>query len=458
MIYLKADNFEEWRAQARDVLSRGLTPFEVGWEDGAQYSFFETKLPQKIEGQKISVSKEFLSLAKVVSYHRSTKKWDLLYQLLFRMHCGEKNLMKISTDPVMRALQLMQKSVRFDAHKTKAFVRFRKIIQDGEEHYIAWHQPDHLIIPFVAPFFSRRFADMSWTIITPDASVSWDGEELHYGPGMSRDAAPESDELEDLWRDYYRATFNPARIKLKAMRKEMPKRYWHTMPETEIITELLNEAPERVRQMIALQPKIPQSAAEFLPVEKDIEHLRIASKACEGCELHKYATQTVFGEGPANARLMLVGEQPGDEEDKTGKPFIGPAGKLLDEALSSAGLKREEVYITNAVKHFRFLYKESQRHHRSPSPYHIKACKPWLDAEIAAIQPKAILCLGNSAARSLISPGFSMKTDRGILHGNTPILMATFHPASILRARGSEQEEQRNYLFEDILKAIKLSA
>ena len=311
---------------------------------------------------------------------------------------------------------------------------------------------------FVTKIFARRFAVMDWTILTPDESVHWNGEKLEYGPGVDASQAPEEDHLENLWRDYYRATFNPARIKIKMMKQEMPVRHWKTLPETKIIAAMLAEAPARVEKMIAYSEGSTISAADFLPKTQDIPHLRKASKGCEGCELYKEATQTVFGEGNPNAALMLIGEQPGDKEDLAGHPFVGPSGALLTQALEEAGIEREDIYITNAVKHFRFIYKESFRQHQSPSRHHIQACKPWLTAEIASVKPKAIVCLGNSAARALLGPGFTMKNNRGEWLSHDPDLLATYHPSAILRTRGDQHEEYKQHLFADIKKAARQSA
>lgn len=446
MLILKADDFLQWREQARALLSNHITPLEVSWTAACQPTLFgEIALPVVNVSALPKVPEAFLKLAKTISCHRDDRKWELLYQLLFRLTHGEKHLLSISTDPLMLALVRMQQAIRRDAHKAKAFVRFREVQEGNMPHYIAWHQSDHFILPLVAPFFSRRFATMRWAILTPDQSVAWDGEDLTYGPGMGVEQAPTEDTLEDLWREYYRATFNPARIKLNMMRREMPVRYWKTMPETEIIADLLREAPERVAKMLAHTEGQIRSAADFFPQTHTLPELANAAKGCEGCELHHHATQTVFGVGPANARIMLVGEQPGDAEDRAGTPFLGPAGQLLDEALHHAGLQRESLYITNAVKHFRFLYQDSFRQHQSPSRYHVQACKPWLNAEIAAIKPKLILCLGNTAARSLISPNFVMRNGRGIPLGEEPTLLATYHPSALLRlpepARTKAQEE-----------------
>ncbi len=173
------------------------------------------------------------------------------------LNTWRKNLLQISTDPLMHELLLMEKSIRRDAHKTKAFARFRLVREEQGDHYIA-----------------RRFAAMMWTILTPDESLHWDGVQLIYGPGVEASQAPEKDDLEDLWRSYYRATFNPARIKIKAMKREMPVRHWQTLPETDIIADMLAEAPARIEAMIVHQEGSKTSAADFMPKTFDLRQLR----------------------------------------------------------------------------------------------------------------------------------------------------------------------------------------
>lgn len=457
MRVLKAESFDEWREQARALLAAGATPLEVSWADAAQPALFGDD-PLPLPGAfSFHVPKGFMSIASVVACHRDVRRWDMLYQLLFRLHAGEKNLLQIATDPLIHALDMIQKAVRRDAHKAKAFVRFRLMQQEDGEHYIAWHQPDHRILPLVAPFFARRFSSMRWTVLTPDQSVHWDGATLHYGAGVDASEAPTPDMLEDLWRDYYRATFNPARIKIAMMKREMPVRYWKNLPETNIIHSMLAEAPERVQTMIKHTQAMQMSAESYLPVERNIAHLRAAARLCEGCELFGKAHQVVFGEGPIDARIMLVGEQPGNEEDMQGKPFVGPAGQLLEETLEAVGLRREDIYITNAVKHFRFLYRDSFRQHQTPSRYHVQACKPWLTAEIAAVKPQLVICLGNTAARALIHPNFVMKDGRGVPMGDAPTLFATYHPSAILRAPANNHARMRNEFRHDLSVALQLS-
>jgi probable DNA metabolism protein len=455
MLTLYAEDFAQWRAQSRALLAQGITPLDVSWQATEQPSLFgETKLIPAPEHTQLQVPSAFLPLAETLACHRDIRKWELLYQLVFRLAHGEKHLLKITTDPLVRALELMRGNVRRDAHKAKAFVRFRKVEEEGQEHYIAWHRPDHFILPLVAPFFARRFSSMRWTILTPDQTVSWDGEFLTYGPGVAASEAPQEDAMEDVWRSFYRAIFNPARIKLKMMRREMPVRHWPTLPETQIIADMLREAPGRVQGMLQHSEGSTQSASNYLPEQATtLPALRAAAKNCEGCELHNAATRTVFGEGPPDARIMLVGEQPGNEEDLEGVPFIGPAGQVLNEALAQVGLMRADLYITNAVKHFRFLYKDSFRQHQSPSRYHVQACKPWLTAEIAAIKPALIVCLGNTAARALISPNFVMRDGRGIPLGESPTLLATYHPSAILRLPSKERAHAQQDFVNDLALA-----
>jgi DNA polymerase len=249
-------------------------------------------------------------------------------------------LLTVDVDDDVRELQLMQKAVRRDMHKMTAFVRFRKVEGANPEQFVAWHRPDHLIVRTMAPWFRNRFGNMRWSILTPDESAHWNLEELTFSPGAPRSEAPEGDALEDLWRDYYGSIFNPARVKVKAMKAEMPIRHWATLPEAQIIPELLAKADSRVVSM-AKNQKI--SAAAWLPQTTDIASLQQAARNCQGCELYQHAIQTVFGEGPSNANVLMVGEQPGDEEDLKGHPFVGPAGRLLNKAMIEAGLDREKI-------------------------------------------------------------------------------------------------------------------
>jgi len=185
------------------------------------------------------------------------------------------------------------------------------------------------------------------------------------------------------------------------------------------------------------------SAAEFLPEKLSLRALAEASKDCRGCDLYKDATQTVFGQGRKSARLMLVGEAPGDREDREGEPFVGPAGRLLDRALEEAGIDRSEAYVTNAVKHFKWKPRGNRRLHQTPRAGEIEACKPWLQAEVQAVGPEAVLAMGATAARSLFGPKVKVTKDRGrpLESPLAPVAAVTIHPSAILRLRDQDERE-----------------
>lgn len=483
MQHHRVDFFEDWRDLARRLVSQGVAPHDVHWIDGradersGQLDLFADESASKAgtptplasaksdprntdassrDGNapaKLRVPVAFLGIAKTVSHHRSGGRWELLYRLLWRICHGERHLMNIASDPdVLRAIE-MEKAVRRDAHKMKAFVRFRKVIDQDGEHFIAWHRPDHYSLRYTCEFFARRFDVMRWTIMTPEESVSWDGTELSFGPGMPRSESPAGDELETLWKTYYANIFNPARIKLKAMQAEMPKKHWATMPETELIDSMLREAPRRVEKMIAQTDAIVTAKA-FVPQTDSLDELREAASACQGCELCHSATQTVFGVGPKDASIMLIGEQPGDQEDLRGVPFVGPAGQLLDEVLEAVGLDRRELYVTNAVKHFKFTRSGKRRLHKKPSSREVAACRYWLDAEIQLIRPRQIVCLGATAASVILGPNFRLGEGRGrvVETEEADWTMATYHPSTLLRARDNRDALQA--VFESDLRQV----
>ena len=188
---------------------------------------------------------------------------------------------------------------------------------------------------------------------------------------------------------------------------------------------------------------------------KTLEQVRRDAKRCQDCPLWANATQTVFGAGDPHARVMLVGEQPGDEEDKKGLPFVGPAGRLLDRALDAAGVDRERVYVTNAVKHFKWQLRGKRRLHKTPAQREIDACHQWLEREVAAIEPQVIVCLGATAARAVIAKDFKVSTMRGrfVESPLAPRVFATFHPSALLRLK---DEEERRAAFAQLVKDLKL--
>ena len=189
-------------------------------------------------------------------------------------------------------------------------------------------------------------------------------------------------------------------------------------------------------------------ASSLVPPEPTVERLQEAAAGCQACDLWQLGTQTVFGEGPERARVVLVGEQPGDREDREGHPFVGPAGRLLDEALEAAGIARDDVYVTNAVKHFRWEARGKRRIHKKPSVEHVDACRPWLEAEIATVRPEVVVCLGATAAQSLLGRSFRVSRQRGELvrREDGTVMTATVHPSSILRAPETRAQEMEAFV------------
>jgi DNA polymerase len=308
---------------------------------------------------------------------------------------------------------------------------------------------------------------MRWSILTPDRCAHWNGDELTFTEGVDRSMAPSEDQVERLWLTYYGNIFNPARLKVHAMQAEMPKKYWRNLPEAAVIPALLREAPARVDAMMkkSAAKSRDDNADGWKPAPvPDTSSLITVAKAarnCTACPLYRDATQTVFGEGPKNARLMLLGEQPGDQEDLAGKPFVGPAGKLLDRALEEAGIDRNEVYVTNTVKHFKWEPRGKRRIHQKPNSREIAACRPWLEAELRLVRPKLLVCLGATAAQSILGPSFRVTRDRGqVLESEiAPRVLATVHPSSLLRQPDEESREREYAHFvADLRAALKASS
>ncbi len=246
MHWIPVDHFQQWREAARRLITAAVPPEEINWISGGQPNLFGSEgdaaeraalesAAAEPPAPAFTVPSQFIELARHVASHRDPNRWELLYRALWRLKHAEPHLLEIVTDSDVRRLMLMQKAVTRDLHKMKAFVRFRKAVLGDEEVFIAWHRPDHRIVRLAAPFFARRFNGMNWSILTPDESASWDQQKLHYGPGATVADAPDSDALENLWRTYYASIFNPARVKVAAMKREMPLRHWPTLPETSLI-------------------------------------------------------------------------------------------------------------------------------------------------------------------------------------------------------------------------------
>ena len=302
--------FEGWRAAARELLVAGVPPDAVAWRERADAQLdaladidgdlFASSGDDATRARGVMVAdvdvarlnsggapalggarvgaadanaqrpprvpRRFVEVATTAACHADARRWPLLYRVLWRVTHGEPQLMDVAVDDDVHRLLRMDKAVRHDVHKVHAFVRFRRVAgepgatahEEATEQWVAWFEPTHDCLALAAPFFARRFPNMRWSILGPRRSAHWDGATLLLGPGMPREAAPAGDALEQLWRTYYASIFNPARTRPRAMRAEMPKKYWHMLPEASIVPDLVADAPARVRRMIEAEARPPR--------------------------------------------------------------------------------------------------------------------------------------------------------------------------------------------------------
>ncbi len=446
---------EDMAAALQDLsalLACGAAPCDVEWVDadapqGDLLGGGELRVappPEAVSMQTLRrLPAEFVALAGHVAMHAHPERFRQLHAYAVDL-LADRPLWLDTLEPRRVALDRRAREVRREIHKMHAFVRFRQIEVTGAAHYAAWFEPEHHIVRAGAPFFERRFAAMSWSILTPRLCVNWDRSRLLFSPGVDRSQAPPPDAGEALWLDYYRSIFNPSRVKTAAMLREMPRRYWHNLPETQSITQLLQEAPQRSSRMIELASenqrrlpvvsrdapvRAPRSAAEQLA------DLGRRARHCSDCDHAHAATQVVWGEGPVGARLMIVGEQPGDQEDLAGRPFVGPAGQLLRKAMAELGWSPSELYLTNAVKHFRFEPRGKRRIHKTPGQRAAEACAQWLEAELRWVSPAAVLALGATAASSVLGRAVNVSEHLGqwwTRDDGLPVWVV-HHPAAVLR-------------------------
>lgn len=469
-------DLDGFRKAARRFLHAGLPPAEVLFAAGDEASDLfagATAAAAEEEAPPLMVPPRFASMAEAVVCHCDGERFALLYRLLWRLQQGERHLLELASDPEVARASAMAKAVRREEHKMHAFVRFREVAAEDGPAWLAWFEPVHHVVDLAAPFFVRRFASMRWSILTPRRSAHWDGT-LRFGPGARRSDAPAADALEEHWRTYYASIFNPARLKPAAMRREMPKRYWANMPETALVRPLMREAarrtgamvasgpsPESRRGRVALAPHADHAPAPLpagaQPLPASLAELREAAGRCRACPLWRDATQTVSGEGPKDAALMIVGEQPGDQEDIEGRPFVGPAGRLLDRALVEAGIERGETYLTNAVKHFKFTPRGKRRIHQKPDAGEIEHCRWWLEQERRLVRPRLVLAMGASAGRALLRRPVTIARERGRfqkLEDGSRLLLTT-HPSYILRL---PDPPRQNEAYAAMLADLRLAA
>lgn len=432
---------EVFRRIARSCLAQGLRPDDVVFDTDGMGSLFEPAAPQ--DAPAILMPRRFVDLVANVVCHSAEDRFTLLYRLLWRIRSGERNLLDRATDPDVQRAERYAKTVERDVYRMHAFVRFTERMIEGRPMFVAWFAPQHRVLGKAAQFFVDRFTNMDWLIATPFGTAAWQDKSLHFGPPVARPPQEDDAVLDEVWRTYYRITFNPARLRVNAMLAQMPKRHWPTMPETSLVPELVRTARTRVQDMEERAPDLPPRYADALAERRlggsnavlpPWDALKEAAHACRQCPLHAAATQMVFGEGPLDAEMVFVGEQPGDQEDLQGRPFVGPAGQVFDRALAQVGIDRTTVYVTNAVKHFKFEPRGKRRVHQKPGTVEVTACRYWLQGELDLIRPKLIVSLGATAALSLAGHAVPVTKARGSIQSwNGRTVLVTIHPSYLLR-------------------------
>lgn len=401
-IVLKDDlDWLGWRQAARQLVLAGVEPETVTWTVGGQ----SEPLP---EGSgSFNLSRSLVELAAMAFQAREPERFGLLYSLVWRAHAGETIA---PDDPDMALARRLALSVRSDAHRMRTNIRFMPVREDGVVRYLGWFAPRQFVLQANARLMARRFGGLTWSIVTPDGSAHWDGARLTFGAAL-RDARDDATLL--AWWEAHRAAVLDGAVEGTAV------------PEAEAV----DEAP-RPPDHPPLGPVV--TASELEPA---LARAARESWACRRCHLYEPATQPVFGEGPLGASVMFVGEQPGDQEDVIGRPFVGPAGQMMDRAMEEAGIDRRQVYVTNAVKHFKFTPRGKRRIHQTPEAPEIRACGFWLDVEKTQVRPRLLVAMGGTAARAVLGRAVSITRERGhaITMEDGQRVFVTVHPSYLLR-------------------------
>ena len=470
------DHFASWRAAALRALGERLAPEAIEWRAGEEADLSQDQaaldyshdhgeapvktdtsgptsahgLPAETTPPPLQVSKEFSALLHDAALYRDPQRWAFLYKVLWRWQQGDRSAAS-PADVDGARLYHMAKRVRRAKHDMIAYVRFRKqqSATNGTPEYIAWYEPEHDVLAWAAEHFAQRMGASAWLIATPHGAAFWDGSHLHLDRRRALEGehgCDTADEAEALWLAYYRSTFNPARLNETALEQHMPVRFWKGLPEGHLIPGMISEAKSGARR-IAQASSVGELDGKSIPVEAEsaqpLRALPSSLDACRRCDLWRQATQAVPGAGPTHAHMMLLGEQPGDQEDLNGQPFVGPAGQLLDVAIQRAGLIRKDLYLTNAVKHFKWEPRGKRRLHKTPAQREVEACAHWLDQELQTVQPAVIVALGATALSALLQRKVTLRD-----YVDAPFqaagrwVVATYHPSFALRQQDDAAREK----------------
>ena len=486
-------SFDQWRDAARELIARHVAPEFVEWlsqpEDGDLFSTGPVEevctpttrtagqgrtpdgvrplsgdacAPAKADGvvpsTTLRLPRQLMELLVSAACFSAPDRWSFLYKVVWRWHLGERDVIS-PADPDGARLHGMVKAVHREEHDMHAYVRFReRKEEDGAPRFVAWFEPTHEVLPQVALHFARRMGNVTWMIATPASAVLWDGEQLHEAPSLMRSAADIEDAGEALWLTYYRSIFNPARLNADLLRSHIPSRFWKNLPEGAIVPAMVSAAANGERRTGQTSTVGRRGGATTIPIAAERAQPRREQPTtldqCRRCDLWENATQAVPGIGPKRARIMLVGEQPGDQEDLQGLPFVGPAGAVLEKAMAQAGMERDGIYLTNAVKHFKWELRGKRRLHKTPAQKEISACHLWLEEELARVRPDVVVALGSTALKSVLQDGgATMKSvmDAPVRHDGRWVV-TVYHPSYVLRA---PDEATRRQAYEVIVEGLR---
>lgn len=442
------NDFEEWRTAARALLLLGTRPDDVVWDDPAAAVdlFAEPEdRPADLSRRAVGiVPPRFIELAEAAICHREAIRFSLLYKLLFRLQ-KHRDLIDARSDPDISKLYRLATEVRRETQAVRTTIRE----SDAHSRFALWIEPQHYVLERLLPWLTEHFGATPWSILTPYRSVACDGERLILGTGARRAGAPRDGAGEAAWHGYFARIFGGS-VNGSRGNPSVP----------ELIGSLVETQKEAVMHpQTKVDPPRPRRIDDEA-LEEDITSLaaaRAAVQGCRRCPLYEHATQAVFGEGPRAAEVMFVGEQPGDQEDLAGKPFVGPAGQVFDRALDAVGLDRRRTYVTNAVKHFKFEPRGKRRIHQKPNAGEIQACRFWLELEREFVRPKLIVAMGATAVQSLLGKSASIASLRGKkleLPGGAAMLV-TVHPSYLLRIPEAERKAEEFKKFEADLRAVR---
>jgi probable DNA metabolism protein len=474
---LLVQTFAEWREAARELLAFDIAPHAVKWIAHVDGGDLFSSAPADVEAgagagaeaappgdidlahphPTLHLPRKLMDMLQSAACCRVADRWAFLYRVVWRWQHGEQVVLSAADEDGGR-LHAMVKAVHREEHDMHAYIRFRERSEAaGAPRFVAWFEPAHDVLPQVAQHFVSRMGRISWMIATPDASVLWDGETLHNTGPLMNSAADLDDPGEALWLTYYRSIFNPARLNAKLLASHIPSRFWKNLPEGAVVPEMVSQAAAGARRTGQAEA-VGQRRGTTIPIAADkAQPQREAPSTldqCRRCDLWQHATQAVGGAGPKRARIMLVGEQPGDQEDLAGEPFVGPAGQLLDRVFAEAGLDRRQVYLTNAVKHFKWEPRGKRRLHKTPAQREIEACGYWLDQELAHVKPDVIVALGSTALKAVLGTSHVTLKDtlgKPIRHGGRWVV-TVYHPSYVLRVPDEDMKAQARAVMVDGLK------